>query len=188
MRRLIDDVYLFWALLALPALWFLAERFVLNGRVDDVPWTGVVSAWLLIAAMAVTPLQLVFGALPWLRRRRRYIGVASFGYAGLHMVFWAIDARIGEIIRSFLYVDMLTGWVAMAVMTVLAATSYDGAVRALGPMWKTIQRGVYPAAVLTLIHWVMTADRLADVILYTAPLAVLSAWRIWRHQSRPRGA
>ncbi|SPH16828.1 Protein-methionine-sulfoxide reductase heme-binding subunit MsrQ [Defluviimonas aquaemixtae] len=188
MRRTVDSTYVLWALLALPAVWFLAERFVLHGKVAFVPWTGILSCWFLILAMAVTPLQLIFGPLPWLKRRRRYFGVASFGYAFLHLFFWMINANMGALIRSFTRTEILTGWVAMAVMTVLAATSYDGAVRTLGPKWKTIQRWIYPMAVLTLVHWVMTTDHLMDVVIYCGPLVVLYVWRVWRYQSRLRKA
>lgn len=188
MRRVTDSIYGLWIVLALPAVWFLAERFVLHGKVAFVPWTGILSCWLLILTMAVTPLQLLLGPLPWLMKRRRYFGVASFGYALLHLGFWLMNANLGELIRSFIQVEILTGWIAMAIMTVLAAISFDRAVRTLGRRWKTIQRWIYPMAILTLVHWVMTTDHLMDVVLYCAPLAALSAWRIVRYRSRLRGA
>lgn len=188
MRRLTDSIYGLWVLLALPAVWFLAERLVLHGKVPFVPWTGILSCWFLILTMSVTPLQLLFGPLPWLKKRRRYLGVASFGYAALHLFFWLLNVNMGGLIRSFIRVEILTGWLAMAVMVVLAATSFDGAVKTLGPRWKVIQRWVYPMAILTLVHWVLTTDQLMDVVLYCGPLALLSVWRFVRYRSRLRGA
>lgn len=187
-RSFLDNEYLFWALLAVPAVWFLAERFVLHGKVAFVPWTGILSCWLLVVTMMITPLQLLFGPMPWLKKRRRYIGVASFGYAFLHLFFWLINANMGALIRSFTRFEILTGWIAMAIMTVLAVTSFDGAVKSMGPKWKAVQRWIYPMAVLTLIHWVMTDENLVRVAVSCMPLLVLSVWRYLRYQSRMRGA
>lgn len=184
MRRITDNTYLLWLVLSLPAVWFLAERFVLHGKVPYVPWTGILSCWLLIVAMLVTPLQLLFGPLPWLRKRRRYLGVASFGYALLHFVFWLVNVNMGNFLRSFVRVEILVGWISFFLMIALALTSNDQSVRTLGPRWKTLQRWVYPAAVLAFVHWLMTTDHVLDPVLYSAPLIVLSVWRVLRYRSR----
>lgn len=187
-RRLTDNVYLLWVLLALPGVWMIALRVgVLPGKAPYVTWTGLLSCWLLVLSMAVTPLQMLFGPLRWLRRRRRYLGVASFGYAALHLLFWAVNVRPRAIIRSFMRVEILPGWIAFAVMLVLAATSFDLAVRRLGPRWKWLQRWVYPAAVLTLIHWAMTTRSMVEVAVSCVPLALLEAWRVHRYRSRLGG-
>lgn len=189
MRRLTDSIYGLWIVLALPAVWFVAERFVLHGKVAFVPWTGILSCWFLILTMAVTPLQLLLGPLPWLKKRRRYFGVASFGYASLHLGFWLMNANMGALIRSFIRVEILTGWIAMAIMAVLAAISFDRAVRTLGPRWKTIQRWIYPMAALTFVHWLMTDETgWVTILIYTGPLIALEIWRIVRYRSRIRGA
>lgn len=187
--RLVDNVYLLWTLLALPAVWFIVARLGLwPGKVAFVPWTGLVSCWLLILTMAITPLQMIVGPLPWLRRSRRYFGVASFGYALLHTLFWLVNANWGGLVRSFARVEILTGWIALPIMFLLAATSFDLAVRKLGPNWKSLQRWVYPMAVLTLIHWAMTTQYLMDVVIYCGPLVLLEIWRVVRYRSRVRGA
>lgn len=187
-RRVLDDPYVLWGLLALPAVWLIVGKFGFDARIAYLYWTGVLSCWLLVVTMMVTPLQMLFGPLPWLRRRRRYLGVASFGYAALHLGVWLIGVTRGELIRSFFRTEILTGWIAMAVFVALAATSFDRAVRMLGPRWKTLQRWVYPAAVLTLIHWVMTADSMTNAALSSLPLAVLSIWRVMRNRGRIRSA
>ena len=188
-RRLTDNIYLLWALLALPAVWFILLRLhILPGKAAFVPWTGLVSCWLLILTMAVTPLQMLVGPLPWLRKRRRYFGVASFGYALLHLLFWLVNANWGALIRSFKRVEILTGWIAFPIMILLAMTSFDLAVRKLGPRWKTLQRWIYPMAVLTLIHWAMTTHNMMEVVIYCGPLVVLEIWRILRNRGRMRGA
>lgn len=186
-RKLTDNVYLFWALLALPAVYMLAHRLVLHGKVAFVPLSGEIAAYMLIMTMMVTPLMLLVGPLPWLKTRRRHLGVASFLYTALHLAFWLVNANIGSFLRSFVRLEILTGWVAMAVMLALALTSTDSAVRKLGPRWKSLQRWVYAAGVLTLVHWLMTTGNPGEALIWSAPLILLSGWRIIRYQRRIRG-
>lgn len=186
-RKLADNVYLFWALLALPAVYMLAHRLVLHGKVAFVPLSGEFAAYMLIMTMMVTPLMLLIGPLPWLKVRRRHLGVASFLYTVLHLAFWLVNANIGSFLRSFVRPDILAGWVAMAVMFALALTSSDSAVRKLGPRWKALQRWVYAVGALTLIHWLMTTHNPKEALIWSGPLILLSAWRIVRYQRRIRG-
>lgn len=185
-RRLSDNVVLFWLLLSLPGLWLLVQRLVLGGKAPFVPLSGEIAAWLLIATLMVTPLKLIFGPLPWMQKRRRHLGVASFGYSLLHLFFWLLNANIGVLLRSFVRIEILTGWIAFAVMVLLALTSNDAAVRAMGTGLKRLQKWVYAAAILTLLHWVMTSKNLTEIVIWCAPLAALSAWRMLRWQRRAR--
>ena len=50
--------------------------------------------------------------------------------------------------------------------------------RALKGGWKKVQRLAYPAALLTLVHWMFVHDNLAAALLNFAPLALLQAWRL----------
>jgi methionine sulfoxide reductase heme-binding subunit len=170
--------------LALPAIWLLTERFILHGKVAYVLWAGDFAAWFLILTLMVTPVQCVTGPLPWLARRRRYLGLASFGYAALHFFFWLAGTSLDSFLRSFLRVEILTGWIAFFIMIALAVTSNDRSVGRMGTSWKRRQRWVYPAAVLTYIHWLMTTDHVVDAVLYAAPLIALTVWRVLRHRSR----
>ncbi len=184
MRRSTDNIYLLWVVLALPAVWFLTERFVLHGKLPYVSWTGIVSCWFLIVTLAITPLQQLLGPLPWLKKRRRYLGMASFGYALLHFFFWLVNANMGSFLRSFARVEILVGWISFFLMIALAVTSNDRSVRTMGTGWKRLQRWVYPAAVLAFIHWLMTAQYVLDPVLYAAPLIALSVWRVLRYRRR----
>lgn len=185
-RKLTDNVYLFWALLALPAVYMLANWLVPYREVAFLSLSGEIATYLLIMTMLVTPLMLLAGPLPWLKARRRHLGVASFLYTALHVAFWLVEANIGSLLRSFLRFEILTGWLAMAVMVPLALTSTDSAVRILGPRWKALQRWVYPAAVLTFIHWLMTTGKPGAALIWLAPLVLVSVWRIIRYQRRIR--
>ncbi|MCY1126671.1 ferric reductase-like transmembrane domain-containing protein [Frigidibacter sp. RF13] len=180
-------IYLFWALLALPGLWLTYERFVTDAKHAYVPLSGEIAAVLLFVTLMVTPLMLLLGPLPWLKARRRNLGVASFLYTLLHLLFWVVNANLAGIARSFTRPEIATGWVAGAIMLALAWTSTDAAVRRMGPGWKRLQRWVYPAAILTFIHWA-TTDGLAPALLWSLPLILLSVWRIIRARRRYGGA
>ena len=71
----------------------------------------------------------------------------------------------------------------------LAITSTDGWVRKLGTKWKTLQRFVYAAAVLTLLHWAALHDwgGVAPAMVHFAPLALLEIYRVWHVSRRKRG-
>jgi methionine sulfoxide reductase heme-binding subunit len=187
LRKIADNIYVFWAILAAPAVYIFLQYFVLHGRFAYVPRTGEFSAWLLIITMSITPLMLLLGPLPWLKARRRYFGVASFGYATLHLLFWLKGANWGGLIKSVEEIRTSSGWVAMAIMGFLFITSNDWSVRTLGPKWKTLQRWIYPVAILTLIHWLMTTKDLTAVAVYTLPLIALTIWRVMRRQLRANG-
>jgi sulfoxide reductase heme-binding subunit YedZ len=186
-QRLADNVYLFWLVLASPALLLALHALVGRGKVDYLARTGEVSGALLAAALMVTPLMLLFGPLPWLRLRRRHLGVASFLYAAVHLALWLGEANIGKLLRSFTNPELVPGWLAFATMALLAATSNDGSVRRLGPRWKRLQRWAYAAAILTLAHWLLTAGFALRIAVYCGPVLLLSAWRLLRRSGRLRG-
>lgn len=166
----------------------LAVAAVAGYKLPFLAWSGILSGWFIALALMVTPLMLVFGPLPWLRRRRRYLGVAGFGYGLLHLGFWLAHASIGSFLRSFIRPEVVTGWIALAIFVPLAWTSTDRAVRRLGPRWKVLQRWVYPAAVLTYVHWLMTTENMPLAIASGLPLMLLTVWRLLRRRNRSGAA
>ena len=144
--------------------------------------TGEWSARLLIVALAVTPLMTITrgaGWVRWLARRRRHIGVAAFLYAALHLGFYLVDmGSVAAILGEALLPGIWTGWVAVFAMALMAATSNDASVRLLKAGWKRLQRLAYPAALLTLAHWLIVHDGFTSALLHAAPLIVLQAWRL----------
>ncbi len=171
---------LIWMLLAMPAA-HLLWRFATGAAdaEDLLHPSGEVSARLLIAAMAIGPLITVLGPRPWLRwllRRRRWLGVAAFLYALLHLVLyvWAM-ADINDMLAEALAPGIWTGWAAFALFLPLALTSNDTAMRVLQAGWKRVQRLVYPAAVLTLLHWIWVHNNLGPALAHFVPLALLVA-------------
>lgn len=65
-------------------------------------------------------------------------------------------------------------------MLVPALISTDGAMRALGAGWKRLQRFAYPAALLTLAHWMLVHDGFTEALLHALPLLVLQLLRLAR--------
>ena len=176
-----------WALLAVPA----AVIFYSYATVPSI-WpgdllhpTGEWSARLIIVALMLTPLGQLFPqsrAVKWLIRHRRAFGVAAFGYAALHLLFYVLDMETAAAMMAELGAPGIwTGWLALLCLVPPALTSSDAAMRALRRGWKRVQRLVYPAALLTLAHWVLVHDGMTAALIHFTPLALLQGVRIARN-------
>ncbi|MCB1405624.1 MAG: ferric reductase-like transmembrane domain-containing protein [Rhodobacteraceae bacterium] len=197
MRAFLDRLspYLLWAVLALPGLGMAIQLTTSDDpRVEHILLhpTGEFAARFLIITMLASPLVLLFrhAAFPrWLKRNRRYFGVASFAYAAAHTALYLVDrGTLDRILGQLSEVDIWTGWLAFAIFIPLAATSFDGAVRAMGTGWKSLQRWTYAAAALTLLHWASLHDWESPTaaLVHFGPLVALEAYRLWYWTLRPR--
>ncbi|WP_306249578.1 sulfite oxidase heme-binding subunit YedZ [Parvularcula sp. IMCC14364] len=152
--------YLVWLLLSLPAIWIMARYLtdvVSYGQVIHA--TGQWSVGILLATLIITPLRRIFPRATWPRKLvayRRALGVASFGYAGLHtIVYLHRKWGSGLIVEEAAEPAYLTGWIALVIFLALAATSNNRSVRMLGRGWKMLHRTVYIATALTFAHWIL---------------------------------
>ncbi len=156
--------------------------------------SGETSARLLIVLMMATPLAMLLKGWrgpQWLKRNRRYLGVASFGYALLHTIFYLLDkASLTTVVDELPRLYIWTGWIAFIIFVPLALTSMDYFVRKMGTWWKWLQRWTYAAAVLTLVHWAALNDweGAAPALVHFGPLIALEAYRVWYWYLRPRPA
>ncbi len=196
-RLSVVNPYWLWALLALPAAFMLNEAVTSeNARIIHilVDPSGKTSARLLIITMMATPLALVLRGWRgpvWLKKNRRYLGVAAFCYGVLHTGFYLIDkASMARVIEELPRFYIWTGWLAFAIFIPLAATSMDYFVRTMGRNWKVLQRFTYGAAVLTLLHWAALHNwgSVTPALIHFGPLIALEAYRIWYWYLRPRPA
>jgi methionine sulfoxide reductase heme-binding subunit len=185
LRIILNKKPTFWALLCLPAI--LMMRLYVFGDViamDMLHPTGEWSARFMIAAMVLSPLLSLIGPRPWLSwliQRRRALGVAAFGYAILHLIFYIIDmGNLDDMLAEFLALGIWTGWAAMLLFVPLAVTSNDASMRMLKAGWKRLQRLVYPAAVLVLVHWIFIHNNLGPALVHFTPLVLLVAARYFR--------
>ncbi|MGI8705582.1 MAG: ferric reductase-like transmembrane domain-containing protein [Sphingomicrobium sp.] len=177
---------LLWIVLAVPAAVIL---YGYSTSPDAWPGdmlrpTGEWSARLIIVALTLTPLAQLFPgsrAVRWLVRHRRAIGVAAFAYSLLHLVFYVLDMEtVANMVAELGAPAIWTGWLAFLCLLVPALISSDQAMSALGKAWKPLQRLAYPAAVLTLVHWILVHDGLASALIHFAPLVLLQLLRLGR--------
>ncbi|MFM7505334.1 MAG: sulfite oxidase heme-binding subunit YedZ [Rubrivivax sp.] len=152
--------------------------------------TGDWTLRFLCLALAVTPLRQAFG-LPALARLRRMLGLFAFFYGSLHFLCYAwldMGLDLGLIVpdiakRNFI----LVGTAALLLMLPLAATSFNRAIRALGPArWQALHRAVYAVALLALLHffWMRAGKNdFAEVGVYAAVIGALLGWRLWRRRA-----
>ena len=175
----------------LPAAWLfwaaVQDRLGANPAEALIRSLGDWTLRFLLIVLAVTPLRVVSG-LAVFARWRRMLGLFVFFYASLHLLTYAwfdqelvIAAVVDDVIkRPFILVGML----AWGLLLLLAATSFNRAIRWLGARrWQGLHRAVYGIAALALLHfyWMRSGKNdFAEVALYAALLGSLLAWRAGR--------
>lgn len=183
-----------WALLALgllPLAWLvwrtLTDQLGANPAETLIRATGDWTLRGLCLTLAVTPLRVQLG-WPELLRFRRLLGLLTFGYASLHLVCYAwFDMGLdwADIVRDIPKRPfVLVGALALLLMTLMALTSWNGAIRRLGARrWQNLHRSIYAVAVLAILHfWWMRAGKnnFNEVWVYGLILAALLGWRLIR--------
>jgi sulfoxide reductase heme-binding subunit YedZ len=193
MQFVLNSKMVAWAILALPGA-AMAWSFA-SGQRDAMEMlhpTGEFAVRWMVLAMMIGPALDVFGPrrwLLWLLARRRWIGVAAFLYGVAHLVFYVLDMGTpGDMLDEIGEHGIWTGWAAFVAMAVPAVTSNDAAMRALRRGWKRLQRLVWPAAILTVLHWGLLTLSWTGAAVHFGPLAVLFILRLARRaKSVPEG-
>ena len=144
--------------------------------------SGTAGLLLLLASLACTPLNTLFGWRQALQVRRT-LGLYGFGYVVLHLLSYAaldnmldyelIWRDVGER-RS-----MIAGFAALLVLIPLAITSTRGWQRRLGRGWRVLHRLVYVALPLSVLHvfW-LERDFIRAPVLYALVVGGLLALRL----------
>jgi len=147
----------------------------------------------LCLGLAITPVRVQWG-WPELARFRRLLGLLTYLYACLHLTCYVLfdmgldlqEIAVDVLKRPFIGVG-LCAWLLLSVM---AATSFNRAVRWLGGMrWRALHRVVYAVAVLAVLHfWWMRAAKsnFNEVVVYALILGSLLAWRLGRAWTQRR--
>ena len=181
------------------ALCLLPFAWLLRGAVLSVMGTNVLGAnpaetliratgdWtlrFLCITLAVTPLRKLLKQ-PMLARFRRMLGLFTFFYGCVHFLCYSwLDMGLvwSDIVRDIVKRPfILVGTSALLLMLPLAATSFNRAIKALGPArWQMLHRAVYAVVLLGLLHffWMRSAkSNYAEVSVYAAIIALLLGWR-----------
>jgi sulfoxide reductase heme-binding subunit YedZ len=193
LKSVLNGRLFLWALLAMPGILmvraFITAPDILPG--DLLHPSGEWSGRFIIFALMLTPLSMIFRGrrwIQWLIRRRRAFGVAGFCYGLLHLLFYLLDMETARnVLAEVGALGIWTGWAAIFLFLPLALTSNDLSMRALKAGWKRVQRLAYPAAILTLVHWMFIHDNVMAALINFAPLAALELWRA-AHLFRARTA
>ena len=149
----------------------------------------------LCITLAITPLREWTG---WnaLARLRRMTGLFAYFYGVTHFLCYAwldMGLDLTDIIKDIPKRPfILVGTLAMLLMTPLAATSFNRAIKALGARrWKTLHKLVYGIVLLGLLHffWMRAGKNdFGEWSIYAAIVAVLLGWRVWKAWQRRKPA
>jgi sulfoxide reductase heme-binding subunit YedZ len=188
-----------FVVLLLPAFW-LVWLAVSNGLGANpaealVRGTGDWTLRMLCLVLAITPLRVMLKK-PLLARFRRMVGLFVFFYVLLHLLAYSwfdmefVVADIAKDIAKRPFI--LVGFAGFVLLSLLAATSFNRAVKWLGAMrWQALHRAAYAIAGLAILHffWMRAGKRnFAEVAVYAAILGVLLGWRVWRKWQERKAA
>ena len=140
----------------------------------------------LCATLAITPLR-QWLKQPALARFRRMLGLFTFFYGCVHFLCYSwldMGFALDDIVRDIAKRPfILVGTSVLLLMTPLALTSFNRAIKALGaPRWQALHRTIYAIALLALLHffWMRAGKHnFAEVAVYAAVIGVLLGWRAW---------
>ncbi len=155
--------------------------------------TGDWTLRMLCLTLAVTPLRII-AATPALARFRRMLGLFVYFYVVLHLLSYSwfdMGFDVGEIAKDiYKRPFILVGFLAFVLLTPLATTSVNRAVKALGAKrWQTLHKLVYGIAGLGVLHffWMRAGKNdFAEVAVYALILALLLGWRAVQYLKKKR--
>ncbi len=140
---------------------------------------------MLCVVLAITPLRTI-AKLPTLARFRRMAGLFVYFYAVLHLLAYSwfdMGFEVADIAKDIVKRPfILVGFVAIVLLTPLALTSFNRAIKALGGRrWQVLHRLVYAVAILAIVHffWMRAGkNNFAEVAVYALILGSLLGWRV----------
>lgn len=155
--------------------------------------TGDWTLRFLCVVLAVTPLRVVTST-PQLARFRRMLGLFVYFYVVLHLLSYSwfdMGFDIPDIAKDIAKRPfILVGFSAFVLLTPLAVTSFNRAIKALGAKrWQLLHKLVYLIAGLGLLHffWMRAGkNNFTEVFVYAAIIAVLLGWRVAQFLKKKR--
>jgi sulfoxide reductase heme-binding subunit YedZ len=143
--------------------------------------------------LTVTPLRVITNANA-LARFRRMLGLFAYFYVVVHLLSYSwfdMGFEVQDIAKDIAKRPfILVGFTGFVLLTPLAATSFNRAIKAIGAKrWQAMHKLVYVIAGLGLLHffWMRAGkNNFSEVFVYAAIIAVLLGWRLWNFASKKR--
>jgi sulfoxide reductase heme-binding subunit YedZ len=181
----------------LPFVWLVyaaaMDQLGANPAEALVRSTGDWTLRTLCVVLAVTPLRTFIG---WsaLARFRRMVGLFVYFYVAMHLLAYSwfdMGLDVADIAKDIAKRPfILVGFTAFVLLTPLAATSFNRAIRLMGAKrWQLLHRLVYAVAVLAVLHffWMRAGKHnYGEVAVYAAILGSLLGWRIYMKIKKKR--
>ena len=186
-----------FVLCLLPFAWLFYGAFTNNLGANPAEYliraTGDWTLRFLCIVLAVTPLR-VLSSTPQLARFRRMLGLFVYFYGVLHLLSYSwfdMGFDVPDIAKDIAKRPfILVGFSAFVLLTPLAATSFNRAIKALGgKRWQMLHKLVYLIAGLGLLHffWMRAGkNNFEEVFVYAAIIAVLLGWRVVQFLKKKR--
>ena len=178
-----------FALCLLPFAW-LVYLVATNGAGANpqeyvIRATGDWTLRFLCIVLAVTPLRTISNT-PQLARFRRMLGLFVYFYVVVHLLSYSwfdMGFDVADIAKDIAKRPfILVGFLGFVLLTPLAATSFNKAIKAMGAKrWQLLHKLVYVISGLGLLHffWMRAGkNNFAEVFVYAAIIAVLLGWRV----------
>ncbi len=181
----------------LPISW-LIYRVASNGAGANpqeylIRATGDWTLRFICIVLAVTPLRTI-SITPQLARFRRMLGLFVYFYVVVHLLSYSgfdMGFDVGDIAKDIAKRPcILVGFLAFLLLTPLAATSFNRAIKTLGAKrWQLLHKLVYVISGLGLLHffWMRAGkNNFNEVFIYAAIIAVLLGWRAQQFLKKKR--
>ena len=180
---------LVFMLCLLPFAWLvynvITQNLGANPQEALIRSTGDWTLRFLCIVLAVTPLRTISNT-PGLARFRRMLGLFVYFYVVIHLLSYSwfdMGFDVPEIVKDIIKRPfILVGFSAFVLLTPLALTSFNKAIKAMGAKrWQLLHKLVYVTAGLGILHffWMRAGkNNFNEVFVYAAILAVLLGWRL----------
>lgn len=188
-----------FVLCLLPFAWLfyaaLTDGLGANPAEHLIRSTGDWTLRFICIVLAVTPLRVITKTNA-LARFRRMLGLFAYFYVVVHLLSYSwfdMGFEVQDIAKDIAKRPfILVGFSAFVLLTPLAATSFNRAIKAMGAKrWQALHKLVYVIAGLGLLHffWMRAGkNNFAEVFVYAAIVAVLLGWRLWNFASKQKAA
>lgn len=139
-------------------------------------FTGITAFNFIILGLLISPVARWFKQNQ-LMRARRIIGIWAFIYAAFHFgsfILFELQLEWGLLIKEIIDRPYITvGFVALLILTALAATSVNKIQRKMGRSWQVLHHWVYIAAALVALHYIWSVK--SDILQPMVYIAIVSA-------------